>query len=66
MYNPAIPIIDNINKTINGFLPPVVSTQAENGILNKDPDKDGADINNANKIGLRSTNTCLNIATVGP
>ena len=66
MYKPPIPIIDKSSKTISGFLPPVVSTHAEKGILSKEPDKLGAAISNANNTGLRFTKASLNTAEVGP
>ncbi len=65
-YNPNIPIIESTNSTINGFLPPVVSTQAANGILRREPDKDGAATRSASRIGLTPEKLFLKSAAVEP
>ena len=39
---PAIPRVERLSSTRKGFRPPMVSTQAENGILRSDPESSGA------------------------
>jgi hypothetical protein len=48
----------------NGLRPPVVSTQAENGIRKSDPDKDGAAIKRPSSVGLKNINS-LNRNAIG-
>ena len=57
-------MIERINKTRNGFLPPVVSVQAENGMRNNDPDKAGAEIKNPTNTGLRCITSLIMLAVV--
>ena len=50
---------------MNGFLPPAVSTQAENGIRRSDPESEGMAIRNPINTGS-SLSTSWNLPAVGP
>ena len=49
MVKPTIPISDKRNKISIGFFPPTLSTHAENGILNNEPERFGAATNKPSK-----------------
>ena len=53
IFFPAIPIIERNSSTRNGLRPPVVSTQAENGMRSKEPDKAGAATRKPTISGLK-------------
>src|SRR3990170_2002387 len=65
MDSPAIPAIERTRRTRNGFLPPVVSTQAEKGIRSSDPEKEGAATSSPTSSG-DSPRIPFRIFAVGP
>jgi len=52
--SPNIPMMDKESRMRKGFLPPVVSTQAEKGILKREPDRAGVATRNPTMTGPRS------------
>src|SRR3972149_2214147 len=63
--SPAIPTTEVPRRTRNGLRPPVVSTQAENGMRRSEPDSEGAATSNPTWAGVRPIRS-LNSLAVGP
>src|SRR3990172_557367 len=60
-----MPAMERRRRTRYGFLPPVVSTQAEKGIRNRDPEREGAATRSPTSRGV-SPRIPLKLFAVGP